>query len=149
MTPSEIERHQVTKIPGRKRKPRLTKVSSGINLIISDRVLELKERRKKLTSIIGVDVEKEGERCIDGFNRVHSSRIVFRCQNGRLIVIKNKEGTDPSTPMFFMNIFTSELFHFPSEPMPTVNSVPPIACRAANETKLLYVSEMLFADPRI
>ena len=139
MTPSEIERHQVTKIPGRKRKPRLTKVSSGINLIISDRVLELKERRKKLTSIIGVDVEKEGERCIDGFNRVHSSRIVFRCQNGRLIVIKNKEGTDPSTPMFFMNIFTSPAFHsnWPvlDVLLPIVSSVPPIACRAASDTK--------------
>ena len=77
MTPSEIERHQVTKIPGRKRKPRLTKVSSGINLIISDRVLELKEGGKKLASIIRVDVEKEGERCIDGFDRVHSSKMVF------------------------------------------------------------------------
>ena len=77
MTPSEIERHQVTKIPGRKRKPRLTKVSSGINLIISDRVLELKEGGKNLASIIRVDVEQEGERCIDGFDRVHSSKMVF------------------------------------------------------------------------
>lgn len=52
---------------------------------------------------------------------------------------KNKYVAYPSVPTFFMNIFTSEVFHWldpdASWLRPTVSSVPPIACRAASDTR--------------
>lgn len=52
-------------------------------------------------------------------------------------------------PTFFINIFTSEVFHWPSVLLATVSSVLPIVCRAASDIKFEYCGEIEFASLRI
>lgn len=48
-----------------------------------------------------------------------------------------------------MNIFTSDVFHLPSEPFVMVKSVAPMTCLAVRETIVEKVGEIAAVSPRI
>ncbi len=79
-------------------------------------------------------MQEEWEGGIENLNRVHSPVELDKWQNYN----SAGQATHRLVPTSFMNAFTSDVFQPPSEPFEIVNSVLPIVCLAASETKFAY-----------